>query len=1079
MSALPRADNESRESPFKSLEFFVETDESHFAGRSQEISAVVTGILSNDTFVLYGRSGLGKTSLLLAGIFPQLKRLGYDPQYLRLLDAPVMNLRAHLLRGSPHRDVVMAVREAEKPIILALDQFEEFFIRLRERPNERKEFSETLGRLIAQCRGKLRIVFGIREDHYTEIEDFRTDIPNIAMSGFRLMPLTAYGAREAILLPVEQARVDYEERLINRLVDELAKCAFDPLLLQIICTEVWRRAQSRPGPLQLKASDFDEIGGVNGIFRQYVEGVGESASIEQQLLVRTILDTLTTAEHTKRTVRAKELAEGGDTVPLYVRTNKEEVGDVLTLLLAHQLVREVKSDYGTWYELLHDRLVTVVQEWLQLDQNFVRFRFAKTFVSNFAAGRRFETGSGYLLSFEQMEDMIDPWRLRLRLNRDETELLFRSAIAKKTPSLQYWTERIQEFGADRVATIVGQMLASDDEEIRAGAASALPQLPQGKMFVPALLNAAVHDTNAGVRQAAASAFATLASDEELHQLKTIINDRSLRDRGMTIVIEAYDQVRAPLGLPLRMRIRAWRALQKRNLQAHRDSIGSATRHGALVGTIGGVGWSLLVAVPIYALMELNRSPEAMFRGVGSLLAAEGFGTLLFAVAGLVIGLTSARREANRAATEKLEMWRGGTTRGFWQGTVIAVLAETVILAGDIDVTRWSRQASAFSIALFLVTLIVPAIAALSIPAFRVRDDRSERRWGGLLWVRLSAILSRLGVAAIVCGLAFIKDGELMTLMMVMVLAPFASAPIAVFVRLLHRGCGARDRIDSNTLWAVVASGAVAAAGIMGCMYAVERQLDLPAEWMGVSKLAMIAIAIGAFRGGILSVSVPPQPLLSKARFVVRAVLAAALVLSAGTYLDVFGVKSIPGMKEQALAEPMTGTLATSFPNSHYYKLTPADNNRVFMFQTRGVSYLVTSGFGRAPFDETHGGVKFAAAPFRIAVPGGGQSSYSVQARALFGDPSLIVLPIAERKGVWRPVTNGPAGILLPFVVWDPIHKKTFVTKLQDGKITFMSPATSPLLPLGGEGYGWSTDLILQFPPNTNPASMKFIAVRYQ
>ena len=53
-------------------------------GRSEEIHVLSLLILQSHQTVVYGRSGIGKSSILNAGIFPIVRRHGVFPVYLRL-----------------------------------------------------------------------------------------------------------------------------------------------------------------------------------------------------------------------------------------------------------------------------------------------------------------------------------------------------------------------------------------------------------------------------------------------------------------------------------------------------------------------------------------------------------------------------------------------------------------------------------------------------------------------------------------------------------------------------------------------------------------------------------------------------------------------------------------------------------------------------------------------------------------------------------------------------------------------------------------------------------------------------------
>lgn len=64
---------------YKGLSYFEPKDQASFTGRETDIVEIVARLTISRALVLYGRSGLGKTSLVLAGIFPRLKRLRYRP----------------------------------------------------------------------------------------------------------------------------------------------------------------------------------------------------------------------------------------------------------------------------------------------------------------------------------------------------------------------------------------------------------------------------------------------------------------------------------------------------------------------------------------------------------------------------------------------------------------------------------------------------------------------------------------------------------------------------------------------------------------------------------------------------------------------------------------------------------------------------------------------------------------------------------------------------------------------------------------------------------------------------------------
>jgi len=222
--------------PYKFLDYFEERDKDKFAGRQRDIDEVLARIARARTFVLFGRSGLGKTSLLLAGIFPGLRQQNSLPIYVRTLKAPLRDLFAAVTYEAEGRtcktmdDLREIVGELSErgPVVLVLDQFEEFFIRFRDRPADRAEFIDGIAEVAHNLDLDLRIVFSLREDFLAELDDFRTTLPELFENEYRLLPLTAFGAREAIVRPLIYFDITYSRSLVTRMIDELSEVGFDP-----------------------------------------------------------------------------------------------------------------------------------------------------------------------------------------------------------------------------------------------------------------------------------------------------------------------------------------------------------------------------------------------------------------------------------------------------------------------------------------------------------------------------------------------------------------------------------------------------------------------------------------------------------------------------------------------------------------------------------------------------------------------------------------------------------------------------------------------------------------------------------
>src|SRR5882672_11733919 len=70
--------------PWVGLASYTEQERNLFFGRDREKTELLRLIERESLTVLFGRSGLGKTSLLRAGVIPALRETAYFPVILRL-----------------------------------------------------------------------------------------------------------------------------------------------------------------------------------------------------------------------------------------------------------------------------------------------------------------------------------------------------------------------------------------------------------------------------------------------------------------------------------------------------------------------------------------------------------------------------------------------------------------------------------------------------------------------------------------------------------------------------------------------------------------------------------------------------------------------------------------------------------------------------------------------------------------------------------------------------------------------------------------------------------------------------------
>ena len=156
------------ESPYKGLNAFEdsELDALYFFGRERDAEIVVANLIASRLTVLYGPSGVGKSSLLLASTARTLRALPEKPLvvvFSSWTDAPEQALARAIadpadLELGPLVDVA-TLAQRDRDVYLILDQAEEYFTY----HGEGDEFDAALAALVD---GALRVnvLLSLRED---------------------------------------------------------------------------------------------------------------------------------------------------------------------------------------------------------------------------------------------------------------------------------------------------------------------------------------------------------------------------------------------------------------------------------------------------------------------------------------------------------------------------------------------------------------------------------------------------------------------------------------------------------------------------------------------------------------------------------------------------------------------------------------------------------------------------------------------------------------------------------------------------------------------------------------------------
>jgi hypothetical protein len=387
-------------SPYKGLAPFEDSalDALLFFGREREIEVIVANLMAARLTVLFGASGVGKTSLLRAGVAHRLRRADGalivvfsswtgDP-VRELVDAvenagagaAAQSLEPLRLSGSL-ADVLSAwTRRLDSDLYIVLDQFEEYFLY-----HEGERGPGTLAEELPEAlrRGGLRanFLFGIREDSLAKLDALKARIPNLFGNSLRLDRLDRVAGRAAIEGPLDrynelvssERQIFAEPELVEAVLDQVALGRVDlgqsgrggldeqedadrieAPYLQLVLERLWEIETAQGSP-RLRLETLNRLGGAAHVVEDHLERAMSELSPDEKDAAAAMYNYLVTPSGTKIAHRAGDLAG-------YASVDEAETKRVLNRLVEERIVRASENgSEGARYEIFHDVLADAVR----------------------------------------------------------------------------------------------------------------------------------------------------------------------------------------------------------------------------------------------------------------------------------------------------------------------------------------------------------------------------------------------------------------------------------------------------------------------------------------------------------------------------------------------------------------------------------------------------------------------------------------------------------------------------------------------------------------------------------------------
>jgi HEAT repeat protein len=368
ISPAPRED-------LRGLDWYDECDAGHFLGRNDDVDRILPMLLSHPIIRLVGPSGVGKSSLIRAGLLPKIRKFGWRACVIRPFEDPgwriPLQLTAQLLTSAGafttpfdpakfRADVApLLSSNGITRLVLVLDQFEDIVSPIAA-PAAVDAMREFLGALWQQkeIEPYLRAVVVYRTDAearlgrlWQEVSGRPEGLPYLALEGL------SCSVAETIINQTAREQGWRLETSVPEIVRQLAlesqklDCSGEvfPVYLQIFLKQA---EQSTEG---CTTTEFiASLGGVAGLIGKYLEQTLGRLKVRggdwQQC--GAVLESLSRSTGAKAAQSLNDLVrETG--------VSRAVLAEMLSVLVDERLVRPVGHET---YEIQHDRLAVAVIE---------------------------------------------------------------------------------------------------------------------------------------------------------------------------------------------------------------------------------------------------------------------------------------------------------------------------------------------------------------------------------------------------------------------------------------------------------------------------------------------------------------------------------------------------------------------------------------------------------------------------------------------------------------------------------------------------------------------------------------------
>ncbi|HYN06971.1 MAG TPA: hypothetical protein VES67_06250 [Vicinamibacterales bacterium] len=401
-----------RDCPYAGLMPFTEEQAAFFFGREAEREIITANLMASRLTLLYGPSGVGKSSVLNAGVVHHLRAQATQtrashgkPEFAIVTfrtwrDDPLVGLEHAIAAeiGRPAAGAAFADRLSEATqavtgdLLIILDQFEEYFL-YHSAVDGPGTFAVEFPRVVNRPDLRVSFLVSMREDSIAKLDFFKGRIPNLFDNYLRIDHLERSQARDAIVRPVEQfnrrlpagtAPMKIDPALVDLVLNQVTRGRVaiagtgkgrlgmggdgraqdervETPYLQLVLTRLWQE-ETAAGSRELRGATLERLGGAGHIVATHLDAALGALTDEERTAAAAIFQYLVTPSGTK-------IALGIDDLAQYARRKREEIQPLLVRLSSGEnrilipVAPPADQPSRESYQIFHDVLAAAVLEW--------------------------------------------------------------------------------------------------------------------------------------------------------------------------------------------------------------------------------------------------------------------------------------------------------------------------------------------------------------------------------------------------------------------------------------------------------------------------------------------------------------------------------------------------------------------------------------------------------------------------------------------------------------------------------------------------------------------------------------------